>query len=196
MTVRADHLEFSLNLSIDPVTNNPTNCNVTDINENITYRFDAAEDANGDGIANAGAAVLQRDGGAGLQDLAFDVHAIAFAYAFDVDGDGALDTYPGAPGIVIWAYDSNGDGFLDRHLDTNMDGAIDENDTPGGANLAPTVDRDRVHAVQVWILTRSQVPMKGRSAAAQSFVVGPNHISVTDGFKRAVFNSMVTVRNP
>jgi prepilin-type N-terminal cleavage/methylation domain-containing protein len=196
VTVRADHLEFSLNLSIDPVTNNPTNCNVTDINENITYRFDAAEDANGDGIANAGAAVLQRDGGAGLQDLAFDVHAIAFAYAFDVDGDGALDTYPGAPGIVIWAYDSNGDGFLDRHLDTNMDGAIDENDTPGGANLAPTVDRDRVHAVQVWILTRSQVPMKGRSAAAQSFVVGPNHISVTDGFKRAVFNSMVTVRNP
>jgi type IV pilus assembly protein PilW len=196
VTVRADHLEFSLNLSIDPVTNNPTNCNVTDINENITYRFDAAEDANGDGIANAGAAVLQRDGGAGLQDLAFDVHAIAFAYAFDVDGDGALDTYPGAPGIVIWAYDSNGDGSLDRHLDTNMDGAIDENDTPGGANLAPTVDRDRVHAVQVWILTRSQVPMKGRSAAAQSFVVGPNHISVTDGFKRAVFNSMVTVRNP
>jgi hypothetical protein len=38
--------------------------------------------------------------------------------------------------------------------------------------------------------------MKGRSATAQSFVVGPNHISVTDGFKRTVFNSMITVRNP
>jgi hypothetical protein len=103
-------------------------------------------------------------------------------------------------GVVVWAYDSDGDNRLDRHLDTNTDGLIDENDAAGGATLASAgvadVDRSSVRAVQVWLLTRSQVPMKGRSAAAQSFVVGPNHITVTDGFKRAVFNSMITARNP
>jgi prepilin-type N-terminal cleavage/methylation domain-containing protein len=200
LTVRSNLLNFTMDLSTDPVTLEPGNGNDTDANENITYGFNAADDPDGDGIANAGAAALSRkdrsDTAAPYQPLAFDIHAIAFAYAFDVDGDGALDTYPGAPGIVIWAYDSNGDGSLDRHLDTNMDGLIDENDNPGGANLAPVVNRDRVHAVQVWILTRSQVPMKGRNAAAQSFVIGPHHITANDGFKRAVFNSMITARNP
>jgi hypothetical protein len=200
LTVRADLLRFSLNLS-DP----GSNCNVTEDNEDITYAFSTG-DGNSDGIADSGAAVLSRRSRAAtmsgvFQDLAFDVHAIAFAYAFDDDGDGGLDTYPGVPGgVVVWAYDSDGDNRLDRHLDTNTDGLIDENDAAGGATLSSAgvadVDRSSVRAVQVWLLTRSQVPMKGRSAAAQSFVVGPNHITVTDGFRRAVFNSMITVRNP
>jgi prepilin-type N-terminal cleavage/methylation domain-containing protein len=197
-TVRANHLNFTLDL----------NGNGTDLddNENITYGFDNADDGNGDGIADAGAAALGREhrSGTGLQPLAFDVHAVAFAYAFDVDGDGALDTYPGVPnGVVVWAYDSDGDGRLDRHLDTNMDGLIDENDTAGGASLASvgspipaSVNRDQVRSVQVWILTRSQAPMRGRSAQAQTFVVGPHRIAANDGFKRSLFNSMITVRNP
>jgi hypothetical protein len=195
-TVRADRLNFTMDI------NNNANTYVDDgddldDNENITYRFNAADDAGGDGIADAGAAVLMRDGGGGLQPLAYDVHAVAFAYAFDVDGDGALDTYAGGPGgIVVWAFDSDDDGTLDRHLDTNMDGLIDEDDTAGGANLATAVAINNVRAVQIWILTRSQVPMKGHRAVAQSFVVGPRHISANDGFKRAVFNSMITVRNP
>jgi type IV pilus assembly protein PilW len=200
LTVRADRLNFTMDINNDADTYVDDGRD-DDNNENITYRFAAADDADGDGIADAGAAVLRREGraGAGLEPLAFDVHAVAFAYAFDVDNDGSLDTYtPGgvSNGIVIWAFDSNGDGTLDRHLDTNMDGLIDENDTAGGANLATAVAINNVRSVQVWLLTRSQVPMKGRSATAQSFVVGPNHISVTDGFKRTVFNSMITVRNP
>jgi type IV pilus assembly protein PilW len=200
LTVRADRLNFTMDINNDADTYVDDGRD-DDNNENITYRFAAAEDADGDGIADAGAAVLMREGatGGGLQPLAYDVHAVAFAYAFDVDNDGSLDTYtPGgvSNGIVIWAFDSNGDGTLDRHLDTNMDGLIDENDTADGANLATAVAINNVRAVQIWILTRSQVPMKGRSAAAQSFVVGPRHISANDGFKRAVFNSMVTVRNP
>jgi prepilin-type N-terminal cleavage/methylation domain-containing protein len=197
-TVRADRLNFTMDI------NNNANTYVDDgddldNNENITYRFNAADDADGDGIADAGSAVLRREGraGAGLQPLAFDVHAVAFAYAFDVDNDGALDTYPGVPnGVVIWAFDSDGDGTLDRHLDTNMDGLIDEDDTAGGANLAPTVAMNEVRAVQIWLLSRSQVPMKGHAAVAQSYVVGPRHITVNDGFKRCLFNSMITVRNP
>jgi prepilin-type N-terminal cleavage/methylation domain-containing protein len=194
-TVSADRLNFTMDL----------NSNGTDLddNENITYGFDNADDADGDGIADTGAAALRREhrAGAGLQPLAFDVHAVAFAYAFDVDGDGALDTYsPGTNGIVVWAYDSDGDGRLDRHLDTNMDGLIDENDDEDGDTLASAgiaeVDRDRVRAVQVWLLTRSLAPMKGRSAQAQAFVVGPHRIAANDGFKRSLFNSMITARNP
>jgi hypothetical protein len=194
-TVSADRLNFSLDINSDG--------DDLDDNENITYAFSNADDADGDGIADGGAAVLEREhrSGAGLQPLAFDVHAVAFAYAFDADGDGALDTYPGVPnGIVVWAFDSDGDGRLDRHLDTNMDGLINENDAAGGESLAAAgmadVDRNLVRAAQVWILTRSQVPMKGRNPQAQAFVVGPNHIAVNDGFKRCLFNSMITARNP
>jgi hypothetical protein len=53
-----------------------------------------------------------------------------------------------------------------------------------------------VRSVQVWILTRSQAPMKGRSVHSQAFVVGPHRIAANDGFKRSLFNSMITVRNP
>jgi prepilin-type N-terminal cleavage/methylation domain-containing protein len=194
-TVGANRVNFAFDLNGDG--------DDLDDNENITYGFDNADDADGDGIADTGAAVLGREhrSGTGLQPLAFDVHALAFAYAFDADADGALDTYPGVPnGVVIWAYDSDGDGRLDRHLDTNMDGLIDDSDDEDGDTLASAgiadVDRNRVRAVQVWILTRSQAPMKGRSAQAQAFVVGPHRIAANDGFKRSLFNSMITARNP
>lgn len=194
-TVSANRVNFAFDLNSDG--------DDLDDNENISYGFDNADDADGDGIADTGAAVLGREhrSGTGLQPLAFDVHAFAFAYAFDADADGALDTYPGVPnGVVIWAYDSDGDGRLDRHLDTNMDGLIDDNDDEDGDTLASAgiadVDRNRVRAVQVWILTRSQSPMKGRSAQAQAFVVGPHRIAANDGFKRTLFNSMITARNP
>lgn len=194
-TVRADRLNFTLDLNSDG--------DDLDDNEAITYGFSAADDGDGDGIADSGAAVLGREhrSGTGLQPLAFDVHAIAFAYAFDADADGALDTYPGAlNGIVVWAFDSDGDGRLDRHLDTNQDGRIDEDDDEDGESLAAAgmaeVDRDRVRAVQVWILTRSQVPMKNKRAQAQTFVVGPHHVVANDAHKRSLFNSMIAVRNP
>lgn len=197
LTVGADRLNFTFDLS----NNGGGDGDDLDANENITYGFDPADDADGDGIADAGAAVLGRkdrsDTADPFQSLAFDVHAVAFAYAFDADADGALDTYPN--GFVVWAYDSDGDGDLDRHLDTNMDGLINENDTAGGENLPVAIgeiDRSLVRGVQVWLLTRSQVPMKGRSAQAQTFVVGPRHIAANDGFKRCLFNSMVAVRNP
>jgi prepilin-type N-terminal cleavage/methylation domain-containing protein len=203
--VRADQLNFTMDLSINPVTDEPGDGDDLDASENITYGFDLADDPDADGIADSGAAVLGRKDRSDTADpfrpLAFDVHAIAFAYAFDEDGDGALDTYPGVPGgIIVWAFDSDGDGRLDRHLDTNMDGRIDEGDDEGGNTLASAgiadVDRNRVRAVQVWILTRSQVAMRGRSVPAQTFVVGPNHIAANDGFKRCLFNSMITARNP
>lgn len=194
-TVRADRLNFTLDLNGDG--------DDLDDNENITYGFAAADDGDGDGVADGGAAVLGREhrSGTGLRPLSFDVHAIAFAYAFDDDGDGALDTYPGAPnGAIVWAYDSDGDGRLDRHLDTNRDGRIDEDDDEDGESLTAAgiadVDRDRVRAVQVWILARSQAPLKSKPAHTQTFVVGPHHIAANDAYKRCLLNTMIAVRNP
>jgi type IV pilus assembly protein PilW len=67
--------------------------------------------------------------------VAYDIEAVGFAYAYDDDGDGVLDESVG--GNIIWAIDANsGDGKLDRILDTNDDGFIDENDTEGGKGPA------------------------------------------------------------
>ena len=64
-----------------------------------------------------------------------DIQGIAFAYAFD-DG-GQLATSPN--GNVIWAIDTDDppDGLLDTVVDTDDDGVIDINDTPGGAAIDP-----------------------------------------------------------
>jgi type IV pilus assembly protein PilW len=130
---RHHRVRFTLDLNGDGDDN--------DANEDIEYRFEESpDDENEDGIADAGAATLKRasEDGESLKNFAFDIVAVAFAYAFDDDGDGALDTYPGPPeGIVIWAYDSDppGDDDLDSHLDTNTDGVIDASDAAGGGSL-------------------------------------------------------------
>ena len=84
-----------------------------------------------------------RFGVGGRQLLAENIVTIGFAFAFDANGDGLLDTYNAInmPGTVmpaqreriIWAYDSDGDNDLDINLDADLDGDIDANDGPGGA---------------------------------------------------------------
>ncbi|MCG8641920.1 MAG: prepilin-type N-terminal cleavage/methylation domain-containing protein, partial [Desulfobacterales bacterium] len=71
--------------------------------------------------------------------LAENIRAFGLAFAFDDDLDGRIDTYdpvgtavPPANQPVIWAIDSDGDNILDTNLDTNMDGVINVNDSPGG----------------------------------------------------------------
>lgn len=195
-TVRSDRLEFTFDLD--------GNGDDLGDNESITYRFASTDDPDLNGIANGGAAVLKREHktNAGLEPLAFNIQAIAFAYAFDMEPDGALDTC-GATGPVIWAFDSGNDGFLETHLDTNdkKDGLINELDAAGGKDLksdcglANYVSRDNIRAVQVWILARTQSPLRGVRPYAQTYTVGPHHISVTDSYKRAVFNGIAITRN-
>jgi type IV pilus assembly protein PilW len=64
--------------------------------------------------------------------------------------------------VVIWAIDSDVDNRLDRNLDTDGDGDIDENDGPGGngliggtaiANVAP----QDIRAVRIWILAKTRL---------------------------------------
>jgi type IV pilus assembly protein PilW len=137
---------------------------------------------------------LQRNG----QIVAYDIEAVGFAYAFDDDGDGALDQSGG--GNIIWAIDSNlGDDKLDRFLDTDDDGIIDENDTEGGANMAGQVDIDRIRAVRIWLLARTRQPIKGHTDN-QTYAVGANHRGPADGDwdprrKRMMLTTTVYCRN-
>lgn len=191
-----DRVRFTIDLNADGDDN--------DANEDIEYRFDSADDANADGIADAGAATLKRrsEEAQTFKNFAFDIVAVAFAYAFDDDGDGALDTYPGPPdGIVIWAYDSGSDDDLNRHLDTNMDGVIDASDAAGGGDLTSDVPSithditlDKIRAVRVWLLARTRYPIRGY-VDNETYVVGSKHITPANAYKHSLLEGMVFCRN-
>jgi type IV pilus assembly protein PilW len=194
--LRADRVRFTLDLNGDG--------DHVDDNEDIYYRFDDSDDANSDGIADAGAASLLRRHRADVayNILAYDIVAVAFAYAFDDDGDGALDTYPGPPdGVVIWAYDADGNGDLDRHLDTNMDGVIDAADATNGGDLtddvpaiSSDVQSDKIRAVRVWLLARTRSPIRGY-VDNETYVVGRHHLTPADGYKHSLLEGMAFCRN-
>jgi len=99
------------------------------------------------------------------QPVAENIEALGFAYAFDANGDGILDTYNDAGGNeqVIWAVDSDGDNRLDRNLDTNGDGDINENDGPGpggngliGGFAITNVAPQGIRAVRIWMLAKTE----------------------------------------
>ena len=191
--VRGDRISFSFDLNGDG--------DDKDDNESIIYRFKPGDDLEADGIADAGAANLfryYRDGSSDCSVLAFDIHAVAFAYAFDADGDGQLDTFPDAPNVVIWAYASGSDDHLDRYLDTNKDGVIDAADAVNGGALSDiglgVVPMASVRAVQVWLLARTSSPVRGHTETG-TYVVGPKHISPGDSYKRSLLNGIVMIRN-
>ena len=170
------------------------NGNTTGTNENITFGFDPVDDNNpGDGIADAGGAPLCRNTGGGFQRMAEDIHAIGFAYAYDDNENGQLDTSAG--GNVIWAIDSDGDGALDTRLDADDDGDIDAADAvAGGALLAATVNINRIRAVRIWLLARTAAPIRGYSDT-RTYVVGDRRITPVDNFQRRLLTASVKCRN-
>ena len=94
------------------------------------------------------------------QPLAENIEALGFAYAYDADSDGNLDTSPN--GNIIWAVDSDGDNDLDINLDKDDDGDIDAADGPGAGNngivggtaIADVAVND-IRAVRIWMLARA-----------------------------------------
>jgi len=124
-----------------------------DEGEDITYQL---VDFNGDGNEDE----LVRDDINKLipptqNPVAENIEAIGFAYAFDADLDGELDTT--ASGSIIWAVDNDPLDFfdeLDVNLDTNNNGIIDIGDNTAGTGI-PSVGFDRIRAVRIWILARS-----------------------------------------
>jgi type IV pilus assembly protein PilW len=115
-------------------------CN--DSNENITFGFSNANDANVDGIADnavplAGAAPLGRNTGGGFQSIANNIAAIEFYYTL---ADGSQTLTPANPAdirfvqITILARAANADRNF-THRATYM--------TPSGAVWAPPNDNFR-----------------------------------------------------
>ncbi len=165
--------------------------------ESITYSlFDSpvADVSERDGILDIG-----RDTGSGAELVAESVSAMSFAYAFDDDGDGALDTT--LNGQTIWAIDTDGDGLLDTTLDTSSpgipgtpDGLITEVDIEGGGSLGYTVPMSSIRVVKIWILARTQEPQSD-FIDTKLYVVGDKHLKITDEGRHRLLTSTIFCRN-
>ena len=162
---------------------------VTDAYENIEYGFSATADANTNGIADTGAAPITRFSDTN-DDIADDIYAIAFAYAFDDDRDGELDFEDAVPfndrldpGEEIWAYDSP--GLAAVGLDTN---------NADGAALTKVISFDKIRAVRIWILARTKHPLRGK-AVTKNYVVGDKIVNITDNYQYRLLAATVKGRN-
>lgn len=162
------------------------------LDANDTFYSFRLFDENGDGSTS-----LVRDRATGLgaftfprEVLADNILAVAFAYAYDENGDGNLDT---AGGNIIWAIDSDNDNRLDYNLDPNNDGILDAADDTSGdriigggdvgfaGNLAAPVDRIDIRSVKVWVLARAEKLTKGYHNE-DIFRVGDRLLSATPGY--------------
>lgn len=168
-------------------------------NETITfslYEFGAAAGTVTD---------LARNNGGGRQLLAQNIQAIGLAYAYDVDNNKALDTYTTTGGTqqVIWAIDSDNDGNLDRRLDTNGDGIINNVDGPGtglnelivGAQISPPVAMADVRAVRIWLLAAENAAEHAEHYDPNTYVVGRQIISPRDNLRRRLVETTVQCKN-
>lgn len=143
------------------------------------------------------------DGGATPPDLVAEgIEALGFAFAFDEDEDGQLDTSAG--GNVIWAVDSDSDNDLDATLDNDDDGDIDPDDDVNNDNVIDTSDGalpsevniDRIRAIKVFILARTKSPDFGFNDTS-TYVVGSRIVDppAGDSFRRRLLSTTVKCRN-
>jgi type IV pilus assembly protein PilW len=157
-----------------------------DSDELVTYRFSSANDNNNDGNADAGAAPFGRATGNGTPiPVAESIHAVGFSYAFDNNDDGNLDTVDGTiNGDIIWAFDADptdGNDQLTTDLDT-------------GSPLTPPVPLAAIRAVRIWILARTEDPVRGHNDN-QTYTVGDRPILSADGYPRRLTRTTVYCRN-
>ena len=151
--------------------------------ETLQYQL---SDYDGDGVA---AELIRTSGGA---PVALNIEAIGFAYGYDTEPDGYLDQ--DASGHIIWAVDTNNDGRLDTNLDTNSDGLINASDNPAGVALTTPVNINTIRAVRIWMLARtSREARKFRNTS--TYVVGDQHITVNDGYRRRLISAIIKCRN-
>jgi type IV pilus assembly protein PilW len=133
------------------------------------------------------------------QLLTENIHALGFAYAFDADGNGILDTSPN--GNIIWANDTNANGDWDR-LDLDDDGYITAADGPGvgnngiinGFDTGIPVNTNQIRAVKIWLLARSDT-QDTNYIDTNTYVVGRRVITPNDNFRRRLLTSTVRCRN-
>lgn len=94
---------FTSDVGGDPINENQADGDVDDANEDITLGFSAANDANGNGIADGGGAdwstpvSLGRDTGGGFQSIAENIEAVEFNYILE---GGAVSLAPANPNDI------------------------------------------------------------------------------------------------
>lgn len=132
--------------------------------------------------------------------LAENIQAFGLAYAYDSNGDGALDT---SGGNIIWAIDTNNDNRLDLNLDTNTNGIINQADDTNADNviegvvLTSAIAAANIRAVRIWILGRSDPARPDMQYSDNNtYVVGRAIVnSPNDGLHRRMLASIVKCRN-
>ncbi|MFA6899695.1 MAG: prepilin-type N-terminal cleavage/methylation domain-containing protein [Desulfurivibrionaceae bacterium] len=167
------------------------------------------------GVGTGTTTDLGRNTGAGLQPFVQNIEALGLAYAYDLNGDGALDTYTVTAGPlagtqqVIWAIDSNNDGTLDTLLDTNGDGNIFRNDGPSanadvnavvnenivGVPIAPAAEMKDIRAIRIWIVTTEDAAEHGKYLDQYTYVVGRRIYTPRDNRRRRLLDTIVYCKN-
>jgi type IV pilus assembly protein PilW len=154
-------------------------------------------------LDNDGSVDLVRTINAGTpQLLADNIFAMGIAYAYDNDGDNNLDTYVDDDGVkqIIWAIDTDSNGWLDHNLDRNNDGKINEEDEEGstgrivGVAIPTVIQNTRIRAARIWLLGRS-VRADNNFTDTKTYVVGRQVIKTNDKFRKRLFESIVKCRN-
>ena len=113
--------------------------------------------------------------------LSANIIALGLAYAYDVNGDGELDS---AGGNVIWAVDADNDDDWDSlNLAT---GATAETGTP--------IDERTIRAVRIWLLGQSQAP-DPKYTDTSTYIVGSHIITPNDHFRHRLLERTVLCRN-
>jgi type IV pilus assembly protein PilW len=152
-----------------------------DAGETITYSL---YDKDGDGgLFDLGRSTSNPGGGvvSGMALVADGIEALDFAYAFDNDGDGAVDRTPLPDNNIIWAVDSNNDGLLDSDL--------------LGVALGYTVQPQNIKAIQVWVLARAKRPDR-KYVNSHQYSVGTQVIGPTnDAYRRWMLTEVLHCRN-
>ena len=164
-------------------------------NNTIDIQLALGSDATLDGVADGGGdarLLIAINGNFGNAVVADDIVAICFAYGFDRDDDGDIET-AGAGNQIIWAVDTNNDGFLDTSLDNNNDGVVDAGDWPL-AGMATPVDRSQIRAVKVWLLARSKFPIRGETDN-NTYYVGANVVTPNNNFAHVLRTTGIRCRN-
>lgn len=121
---------------------------------------------------------LVRDAGGGNQVVAENIEALGFAYSFDNNDDGIIDT--ASDGSIIWAFDSDssGDGYLDLCLD----------------GTAVNVSVNNVKSVKIWILARTDKAIRGYTDN-KTYEVGVDNITPESGYMYRLLCETTRCRN-
>ena len=174
-----DWIQFSADLTGDS--------DVLDAGEDITYQISGPDLVRIDPHDATGGTP---------QIVAYDIEAVGFAYAYDENTDGQLDTFDGTPNTpVIWAIRKNpSDTKLGNYLDTDQNGVIDEADAVGGANLPIQIGYDKIKAVRIWLLGRTRQPIRG-NRDNRTYRVGWQNITTNDNYRRFLLTATVHCRN-